>query len=231
MSPPTGARVLDFGCGTGQLLDAFQAHGWETFGIEPAVDDAFRTHGRLFTVPGEPTFDLIVVHHVLEHLTNPLELLRQFARASRVGGFLFISVPRFDTLPIHRDYRYVLNGRAHITAYTWPCLRTLLARSGWAPVADPPAEISKGGGGRRTTSRLRVLARRVNDVLPELASPAAAARAALHAYYAADDGRRLLARIGLLRMAARQVEMERRRAKAVRKRASGPVSDAEVIRR
>ena len=233
MAPPPGARVLDFGCGEGKLLDQLQRCGWETWGIEPALDHAFRRHRRLEAVPERATFDLIVLMQVLEHVANPLQLLRQLAGACRIGGHLLVGVPRFDTLPRHRDYRYVLNGRVHITAYTWACLRTLLARAGWAAVAPPPDEIGKGGG-RRTTSRLRVLARRVDGTVEGTAAevewPADEARAAVRTYYARGDSRPLLARAGLLRLAARQADITRRRAKAARKAAKqGAIPGARPI--
>jgi SAM-dependent methyltransferase len=211
-------------------LDAGKENCWTGCRIEPALDRAFRRHGRLDVIPESPAFDLVLLVQVLEHVPNPLALLQQLARACRTGGHLLVGVPRFDTLPIHRDYRYVLNGRAHITGYTWACLRMLLAFSGWQPVAPPPAEVGKGGGGRRTTSRLRVLARRVDSIVEgivERSGEAAAgverpgdeARAALRAYYARGDSRRLLARFGLLRLAARQADSDRRRAKTARKAA------------
>lgn len=240
-APPAGASVLDFGCGEGKLLDVLQDCGWRTWGIEPALDRAFRRHGRLHAVPEAPAFDLVVALQVLEHVPNPLHVLRQLAGACRVGGHLLVSVPRLDTLPRHRDYRYVLNGRAHITAYTWACLRTLLARAGWSPVDEPPPEISKGGGGRMTTSRLRVVARRVeghrverprverhgverhrvdghrvDERVAEARDPGREARAAVRGYYAAGDPRPLAARLGLLRLAARRADEERRRLKAAR---------------
>ena len=221
-SPPAGARVLDFGCGEGKLLDRLQACGWDTYGIEPALEHAFPRHRRLEAVPQRATFDLIVLMQVLEHVANPLQLLRHLAGACRAGGHLLVGVPRFDTLPLHRDYRYVLNGRAHITAYTWACLRTLLARAGWEAVAPPPDEIGKGGG-RRTRSRLRVLARRVDGCArhPDLAAdrPGDEARAALRAYYARGDTRSVLAKAGLLRLAARREDVRRRRVKAAHKAA------------
>ena len=210
-APPAGASALDFGCGEGKLLDFLQDCGWRTCGIEPALDRAFRRHGRLHAVPEDPAFDLIVAIQVLEHVPDPLQVLRRLAGACRIGGHLLLSVPRFDTLPRHRDYRYVLNGRAHITAYTWACLRTLLARAGWSPVAEPPDEISKGGGGRMTTSRLRVLARRVDGPVAEARKPGREARAAVRGYYAAEDARPLAARLGLLRLAAQRADAERRR--------------------
>ena len=216
--PPAGARVLDFGCGTGTLLDALQVHGWETFGIEPALDDAFRKHRRLESIPDAPSFDLIVAHHVLEHLPDPMGLLRQFARASKPGGFLFLSTPRFDTLPVHRDYRYVINGRAHVTAYTWDCMQVLLGRTGWVPVGLPPDRVPKGGG-RTTASRLRVFARRSDQAQPLPADPAAAARSAMREYHRGVEGRRLVERLGWYRFAARRAEAARQRAKRMRKSA------------
>jgi SAM-dependent methyltransferase len=210
LAPPRGAAALDFGCGNGKLLDDLKRAGWDTWGVEPATDLAFDRHHRLDVVPDRPMFDLIVCHHVLEHVTNPLALLRRFAAAARPGGHLLVSVPRLDTLPIHRDYHYVINGRAHITAYTWPCLQGLLARAGWAPVAPPPDRVSKGRG-KQTASRLRVIARRADrEVAPAFASPADEARLAVRRYYAQDDGRTMLERMGWYRTAARQIEARRR---------------------
>jgi SAM-dependent methyltransferase len=203
-APPAGARVLDFGCGTGRLLDELQACGWETSGIDPAIDRAFGRHRRLDAVPDAPTFDLIVANHVLEHVANPLQLLRAFARAARDGGYLYVGVPRFDTLPAHRDYKYVINGRAHVVAFTWPCLHGLLARSGWAAVAPPPDVVAKGGG-RTTRARLQVVARRTAGERPLPDSPADAARDALRQYHAGVPGRPLLERAGFYRLAARRI--------------------------
>lgn len=217
-TPTPGARALDFGCGDGTLLDALQEAGWDTTGIEPAVDTAFPRHHRLAAIPDTPAFDLIVVNHVLEHVANPLGLLRQCARAGRVGGYLLVGVPRFDTLPIHRDYKYVINGRAHVTAYTWPCLQGLLARAGWRSLAPPPDRISKGRGGR-TSARMRVMAQRTEDVVETPPAPAASARRAIRGYYADAQDRSILERMGWLRLAARGVEARRRQ--AVRRRKAG----------
>ena len=216
-APPPGARVLDFGCADGKLLDALQDSGWETWGIERAIDAAFARHRRLEAIPTSPTFDLIVANHVFEHVTDPLGLLRELAAACRVGGFLHVGVPRFDTLPIHRDYKYVINGRAHVTAYTWPCLQGLLARAGWEPVA-PPADRLPKGQGRFTYARLRVLARRVAGHVEPMPSPAQAARAAVRRYHADIHGRTLFERLGLYRLAARRVEARRREAIRLRKK-------------
>jgi SAM-dependent methyltransferase len=195
-APPPGARVFDYGCGPGKDLDVLQDCGWDTWGLETAVDEAFTRHRRLHAVPDEPTFDLVIVNHVLEHVTNPLGLLRQLAGACRVGGYLLVGVPRFDTLPIHRDYRYVINGRTHVTAYTLECLVGLLARAGFGAVDSSVASDATG-------LRLRMLAKRADGILPLPAAPARMARQAVRTYYEDVDERPALTRLGLFRLAAR----------------------------
>jgi hypothetical protein len=169
-------------------------------------------------------FDLVVVNHVFEHVSDPLGLLRRLACACRIGGYLYVGVPRFDTLPFHRDYKYVINGRAHVTAYTWPCLQGLLIRAGWAPVAPPPDRVPKGGG-RQTSARLRVLAQRVEQPVQLPASPSRSARAAMSRYHGESPQRSLFERLGLYRLAARAAEARRRQSirsrKADKKRGRG----------
>jgi SAM-dependent methyltransferase len=222
--PPVGASVLDFGCGEGTMLDALQSCGWQTWGIETASDRAFARHRRLQVIPDAPTFDLVLALHVLEHVPSPLQLLRKLAAACRIGGHLLVAVPRLDALSAHRDYRYVLNGRAHIMAYTGRCLEALLVRSGWETVGSPldyargkPLDVARGRPQQQMTRRIRVLARRTDTPAGDAHVSAEVARAAIAGYYAQEDVRPLAARLGLIRLAARRADAERRRAKAARK--------------
>jgi SAM-dependent methyltransferase len=222
--PPAGARVLDFGCGSGKFLDVLKACGWETYGIEPAVDSAFPRHRRLTAVQAEPTFDLVIAHHVLEHMSHPLAALRQFAAAARQGSFLLVATPRFDTLPVHRDFDYVIS-RVHVTAYTRTCMEGLLARAGWQPLPSPHDDVTISGG-RRTAARLRVLARRVGETAVPLPSrPLDSARAALRGYDGGGSKRAALERLGAVRLAARIADTRRRLRKVGRRlRAVAPVA-------
>ena len=105
----------------------------------------------------------------------------------------------------------------------------LLARTGWIPVAPPPLKVGMGSGGRQTTARLRVLARRAeHTVEPAIEVPSEDARAALMLYYADSDRRPLAARAGLMRIAARKADAERRRAKSARKVAARPRAQSEA---
>ena len=186
--PPPGARVLDFGCGDGKYLDVLQDAGWATYGIEPSIDVAFARHHRLDAAPDDGSFDLVLLHHVLEHVSRPLAVLRATAAALRVDGVLFLSVPRLDTLADHGDYKYCLDGRNHVMAFTAASLRFLLARAGFAGVITiemPQLDALLTSG---KPSRLRMAARR--GVSPHVVpgAPYAAAVGALDRYRRRRDG-------------------------------------------
>jgi len=175
LRPPPGAAAFDFGCGPGQWLDALAAAGWTTFGLEPATKVAFQRHREVVSVPETPQFDLVMLHHVLEHVTEPLTILKQLARATRPGGFLMISVPNFEGAYEHGDLEYCLRSKTHVLAFTQPCLQWLTASSGFRIVAG-----SLGSGGRHRI----VLARREDGVLSAPVEPLTEGRAALARYYA-----------------------------------------------
>jgi SAM-dependent methyltransferase len=104
---PRGApgRVLDVGCGSGELLAHYATRGWEIFGIEPAATVAERARRRGATVhegtlEDQPwqraTFDLIVFSHSLEHMSDPLAALRVASELLvPAGGTLAIAVPNW----------------------------------------------------------------------------------------------------------------------------------------
>lgn len=178
--PPVQAAVLDIGCGESGLLDGLQELGWRTYGIEPAVKSAFVRHQELHEVPEQPTFHLIVLRHVLEHLPDPLEMLQKVQRALVADGCLFLSVPSVDTLPQHRDYRYCISDLPHVSAFTRACLSALLAHAGLRMV-------SSGNGTSAAPSRARteVVARNAPATVPP-ARPLDAAVKALAGYRRAN---------------------------------------------
>ena len=177
--PRPGMKVLDFGCGDGKFLDRLQSRGWETYGMEPSISTAFVRHRRLTTPPRDGSFDFIILHHVLEHVTNPLGLLQQLADAARDGGILFVSVPRLDTLPQHRDFRYCLNGRGHVVCFSESCLTGLLARAGFETVARLDAKELDEAVTEGKPLRLRLVAARTAMPPPPPGGPLAPGVSAL----------------------------------------------------
>lgn len=159
-APPPGAKVLDFGCGDGKFLNRLQDYGWETYGIEPSTSAAFPRHGQLTSPPQDGTFDFVFLNHVLEHVIDPLGLLRQLAGSLREGGVLFVSVPRVDTLPQHGDLKYCLSGHRHVVCFSETCLTGLLARAGFATTARLDAKELDAAFTEGKPLRLRLVATR-----------------------------------------------------------------------
>ena len=209
--PPLGAKVLDFGCGEGKFLDRLQDRGWDTYGIEPSTGVAFQRHHRLAAPPQDGNFDFAILHHVLEHLTEPFSVLRQLGRTLRPGGALFVSLPSLDSLPRHRLLRYCVDGRKHLISLSERCLVGYLARCGLAPVGrlDSPeldAALTKG-----LPLRLRLVAVRSRLPVSPPSSPLAPALSALQQYY----GIKGIARRAVpLRLRAALIDRARERSRA-----------------
>ena len=214
---PPGAKVLDFGCGSGnKFLDTLQDCGWETYGIEPSTSVAFLRHQRLDAPPQDGSFDFVILHHVLEHIAAPLGLLRQLAGSLREGGVLFVSVPRIDTLGQHRDLHYCINGRTHVVCFSERCLEGLLARAGFVVAArlDRPAlDVAETDG---KPLRLRIVATRTGTPPPLPVKPLAPAVKALRAYARANGLRARVLTFLLLRLRAAWMDRARERSRGRR---------------
>jgi len=95
--------ILDVGCGSGFALDAARRAGLETFGLElnrAAAATAAQKGHTIF--PGllgdlkpewEGKFDLISINQVLEHVPDPVDLVRQCVRFLSPRGAIAIAVP------------------------------------------------------------------------------------------------------------------------------------------
>jgi SAM-dependent methyltransferase len=140
LAPILGARgpgrALDVGCGAGDILSALTKAGWETVGIEPhaARRAIAEQHHRLIEeIPREPTFDLIVFHHVLEHVLAPCDLLRAARAASLPGAHLLVGVPAFEDVALTGNLARAC-GPVHINGFTRPALRNVITIAGWVVV-------------------------------------------------------------------------------------------------
>jgi SAM-dependent methyltransferase len=169
----TPPAALDFGCGIGAWLDPLKARGWQAYGIEPgptAARFAGRRHTMLDRPPSEPTFDLVILHHVLEHLRDPVGELQRLARCTRADGLLWVSVPNLGGLARHGRWRYVSSAR-HLFSYTWAGLASVFALAGFELLAHSdeatwPSELTQTEASDR---QIIAVGRRTNTTptLPE----------------------------------------------------------------
>ncbi len=101
-------RILDVGSADSKFLLALDRRRWEKTGVEfnREVVELVRSKVPAFhLVAGdiyspelpELSFDVITFWHVFEHLPDPSRVLRHVHRLLRPGGWLFLSVPNFDS--------------------------------------------------------------------------------------------------------------------------------------
>ena len=87
--------VLEVGCGPGLMLEALRKHGWQVTGIERTESMAAYAReklglnvipGGIEALPKGLAFDLIVMFQVLEHMPNPLSILKECAARLKPGS-------------------------------------------------------------------------------------------------------------------------------------------------
>lgn len=103
-----GRDLLEVGCGTGEFLMAARSAGHQVVGLDlsaEAVDYVRERHPNLdvrcdtldsVTLPPE-SVDVVAAFHVLEHVPDPIGLLKQMREVLRAGGLVYIRVPNLDT--------------------------------------------------------------------------------------------------------------------------------------
>jgi len=125
---PPGSRVLDLGCGNGELLahlrDVRQCTG---YGIEIADANVLACTQRGVNVIQlnleeglalfeDQSFDVVLQLDTLQHLRNTEKMLRETARVGRIG---IVSFPNFAHWP---NRLHVIGGRMPVTKvlpYQW----------------------------------------------------------------------------------------------------------------
>jgi SAM-dependent methyltransferase len=130
-----GDTVLEIGAGDGRLVAALRRRGCFVTGVEPFAAGGFEgaVALRAEDVDPKPTeYDLAVLWHVLEHLDEPLDVLRATVRALRPGGRIVVAVPTLDSLQarIGGDCWFHQDVPRHVLHFTRSGLSRLLERSG-----------------------------------------------------------------------------------------------------
>lgn len=154
-----GQRVLDVGCASGYLARALAARGYRVVGIDRpgATAASFASNVEFIAADLEAgfpelseNFSHILCGDILEHVRDPLALLRNLRSLLSPGGVLVASLPNSGNLYFRLN---VLSGRfpahdrglfdrTHLHFYTWSGWVDLFAAGGFristlAPTAVP----------------------------------------------------------------------------------------------
>jgi SAM-dependent methyltransferase len=173
-------RLLEVGCGRGELLGLLSLPGWRLAGLEPSPAAAARARANGLEVREEPlerttlspgAFDAVLAVSVLEHLDDPGLAADLLARLLAPGGVLVVEVPDSARPVAQLGEFFSFEHLSHFTPFT--LARLFAARGlGLAALERDPEQ-----GGMRAAFRRGAPALSVPDDRGEL-------RAALLAYAA-----------------------------------------------
>ena len=153
-------RLLDVGCGNGFFLRFISENGWDSFGIEPSpkAGEHARSLGlNVFNTSIEDFvenqwygfFDVVNLKCVLEHVSNPMEILGICKSLLKDSGMICIEVPNdFNILQlqVHKSGKpqWWIAIPDHINYFDFRSLEKLLESLGFEIVlrtTDFPMEL------------------------------------------------------------------------------------------
>jgi len=135
-------RLLDVGCGSGTQIEMMHSIGWSAEGVDHdavAVKHARRKGLRvnLGTLEAqeypEYHFDAVVMSHVIEHVHNPLRLMKECYRILKSGGRVVLVTPNGKSWG-HRMFQDAwlgLDPPRHLHVFTPRSLCQLVERAGF----------------------------------------------------------------------------------------------------
>jgi 2-polyprenyl-3-methyl-5-hydroxy-6-metoxy-1,4-benzoquinol methylase len=137
-------KILDIGCGRGHLLKILQQKGFDCHGIERAdfpkdneIGDIHIYKQEIEDVGfSENFFDTVLIWHVLEHVSDPISMVREATRILRPGGLLTIAVPNFGSFQARffREDWFHLDLPRHIHHFTPAILLRILDENGFSSI-------------------------------------------------------------------------------------------------
>jgi 2-polyprenyl-3-methyl-5-hydroxy-6-metoxy-1,4-benzoquinol methylase len=138
-------RLLDVGCSSGAFVAAAQSLGIEAEGVEPssapaktARESGLKVYQGLLEELNLPSssYDVITLFEVIEHLKEPLSLLKECHRILREGGLLVIRTGNTDSWSAHYqkgswEYFSIEAHGGHVSFFNPASVGKLAERSGF----------------------------------------------------------------------------------------------------
>jgi len=134
-------RLLDVGCGAGDLMTRYRALGWDVRGIEPDPRAARACREQGLDVEEKDLleadvprhhFDAVLLHHVVEHVARPIAALQRARDALAPDGVIAVVTPNAGGLGFQSfgPCWYSLDAPRHLHLFDARTLRSLAERAG-----------------------------------------------------------------------------------------------------
>ena len=139
--PAASERLLDVGCYIGVFVEVAGEAGWNAMGIEPSSWGTAEARKRgLNVIQGTlansglaaDSFDVVTMWDVIEHVTDPMEVLRQAHNVLRSDGLLVL-----HTMDIGSPFARLMGRRwpwlmeMHLYYFDRKTLRAMLEKAGF----------------------------------------------------------------------------------------------------
>lgn|SRR5574344_1203915 len=129
------SKIIDIGCGLGFLLsgidDKHQKFGLE---ISSFATKEAKKYAKIINEPfenadiKENSFDIVIAHHIIEHIENPEIFLKKIKYILRRNGILIISTPDFDCFcaKLFKEKFRMLCDSTHQSLFSFNSLKKML---------------------------------------------------------------------------------------------------------
>ena len=138
-------KLLDIGCGDGAFLTVASEIGWDAVGLDndhKAVKNAISKGvraicGNVLDLNSPPSFfDALTLSHVIEHVSDPRDFLRECTDLLKPGGFLWLETPNINSLGRNffgRDWRGLEPPR-HLVIFNHQVIKNILLELGYVNI-------------------------------------------------------------------------------------------------
>ena len=163
-------RLLDYGCGVGRVLNTARQRGWTVVGYDVDCETTRKVEKAYgFEIKCGPfedvdwrgqRFDVVYLHHVLEHVKNPVRTVSMLRDLLDERGLLFVGVPNMrslsSTVKTILERKGIRRRRVgahyatdhHLLYFSKPSLRGLLEKCGFTVVYTRHGYKAKNGDPR-----------------------------------------------------------------------------------
>jgi len=159
-------KVMDIGCGLGEVLSVFKEKGWDSLGIE--FNEFAANYSRtefglkvvnksIYDFDSSEKYDLIMLWGVLEHFFEPGKVLDKAYELLNDDGLLVLEVPSADSVLVRyyertmKSVDRIIEGDRHIMLFSLRSFKEMTEGAGFSPV-----EIISNGLDISTLNRLEL---------------------------------------------------------------------------
>lgn len=141
--------LLDIGAGTGDFLAEAKKRGWEVQGTEPSsLARKLASSKGIFLEPEDyrfeaGIFDVITMWHVLEHVSDLEQQIKELERMLKPGGLLVIAVPNYKShdAKVYAEFWAGYDVPRHLWHFSRKSIKELFIEKGFSLMVERPLKF------------------------------------------------------------------------------------------